>query len=215
MSAPSTIPRIRVSIVEDDDRIRASFIELIERADGLRCVSAYPSAEEALERLPADQPDVVLMDINLPGMNGIDCVADLKRALPRTQVMMLTVYEDAEKVFAALKAGATGYLLKRSTPAELVEAIHDVHAGGSPMSSLIARKVVATFHQDRSPSVPVAQLTPREREIIESLAKGFLYKEIGEQLGISITTVRTHLRSIYEKLQVQNRTEAVVKFLGR
>ena len=204
---------VRVGIVEDDDRIRESFVSLIERANGFRCVAAHANAEEALASIPGVKPDVVLMDINLPRKSGIDCVQELKAMLPETQILMLTVYEDAEKVFQSLQAGASGYLLKRTPPEELLEAIQEVMEGGSPMSSLIARKVVASFQRPKT-ALRVS-LTPREDDILQNLARGFLYKEIAEQLGISITTVRTHLRNIYEKLQVQNRTEAVVKFLGQ
>lgn len=216
---PVTEP-IRVALVEDDGRIRASLISLFELAEGYRCVNAFASAEEALAGAVADIADVVLMDINLPGRSGIECVAELKRRNPSLLVIMLTVYEDADKIFAALRAGASGYLLKRTPPAELLEAIRDVTDGGSPMSSLIARKVVASFQEaavprvSASPASSLPSLTPREREILDALAKGLLYKEIAERLGIGTTTVRTHLRSIYDKLQVQTRTEAVVRYLG-
>lgn len=213
MSTEAKSSPIRVGIVEDDDRIRESLVALIERAPGFRCVAAHPSAEEALPGLAGVRPDVVLMDINLPGKSGIECVADLKSLLPATQIVMLTVFEDTDKIFQSLQAGASGYLLKRTPPEELLTAMDEVHHGGSPMSSLIARKVVASFQ--RAKPLPEAALTPREHEILQSLSHGLLYKEIAAQLGISITTVRTHLRNVYEKLQVQNRTEAVVKFLGR
>lgn len=219
VTMPVTEP-IRVALVEDDSRIRASLIALFELAEGYRCVNAFASSEEALAGAVADIADVVLMDINLPGRSGIECVAELKRRNPALLVIMLTVYEDADKIFAALRAGASGYLLKRTPPAELLEAIRDVTDGGSPMSSLIARKVVASFREAATPRVspalatPLPSLTPREREILDALAKGLLYKEIAERLGIGTTTVRTHLRSIYDKLQVQTRTEAVVRYLG-
>ena len=220
MTAPAPEP-IRVALVEDDGRIRASLISLFELAQGYRCVNAFASAEEALAGSVTDIADVILMDINLPGRSGIECVAELKRRNPTLLVIMLTVYEDADKIFSALRAGASGYLLKRTPPSELLEAIREAVEGGSPMSSLIARKVVASFQDaavsqptSAAPSTPLPSLTPREREILGALAKGLLYKEIAEQLGISTTTVRTHLRSIYEKLQVQTRTEAVVRFLA-
>lgn len=218
---PVSTDLIRVALVEDDSRIRASLISLFELADGCRCVNAFASAEEALAGAVADIADVVLMDINLPGQSGIECVAELKRRNPALLVIMLTVYEDADKIFAALRAGASGYLLKRTPPAELLEAIRDVRNGGSPMSSLIARKVVASFQDagaarpaGQAPAAALPPLTPREKDILDALAKGLLYKEIAERLGIGATTVRTHLRNIYEKLQVQTRTEAVVKYLG-
>lgn len=217
VTMPVSTDLIRVALVEDDSRIRASLISLFELAEGYRCVNAFASSEEALAGAVADIADVVLMDINLPGRSGIECVAELKRRNPALLVIMLTVYEDADKIFAALRAGASGYLLKRTPPAELLEAIRDVTTGGSPMSSLIARKVVASFQDAgsaRPAAVPLPSLTPREREILDALAKGLLYKEIAERLGIGATTVRTHLRSIYDKLQVQTRTEAVVRYLG-
>jgi DNA-binding NarL/FixJ family response regulator len=211
---------IRVALVEDDARIRASLISLFELADGYRCVNAFGSAEDALAGSAADIADVVLMDINLPGRSGIECVSELKRRNPALLLVMLTVYEDADKIFAALRAGASGYLLKRTPPAELLEAIRDVVEGGSPMSSLVARKVVASFQEAARPrsaspvASPMPSLTPREREILDALSKGLLYKEIADRLGIGATTVRTHLRNIYDKLQVQTRTEAVVRYLG-
>lgn len=221
VTMPVSPDLIRVALVEDDSRIRASLISLFELADGCRCVNAFASAEEALAGAVADIAEVVLMDINLPGQSGIECVAELKRRNPALLVIMLTVYEDADKIFAALRAGASGYLLKRTPPAELLEAIRDVRNGGSPMSSLIARKVVASFQDagaarpaGQSPAAALPPLTPREKDILDALAKGLLYKEIAERLGIGATTVRTHLRHIYEKLQMQTRTEAVVKYLG-
>lgn len=222
VTMPVSAEPIRVALVEDDGRIRASLISLFELAEGYRCVNAFCSAEEAIAGDVADIADVVLMDINLPGRSGIECVAELKRRNPALLVIMLTVYEDADKIFAALRAGASGYLLKRTPPAELLEAIRDVTNGGSPMSSLIARKVVASFQEAGSArpaaappaAVPLPSLTPREREILDALAKGLLYKEIAERLGIGTATVRTHLRSIYDKLRVQTRTEAVVRYLG-
>ncbi len=221
VTMPVSPDLIRVALVEDDSRIRASLISLFELADGCRCVNAFASAEEALAGAVADIADVVLMDINLPGRSGIDCVAELKRRNPALLVIMLTVYENADKIFAALRAGASGYLLKRTPPAELLEAIRDVRNGGSPMSSLIARKVVASFQDagaarpaGQAPAAALPPLTPREKDILDALAKGLLYKEIAELVGIGATTVRTHLRHIYEKLQVQTRTEAVVKYLG-
>jgi DNA-binding NarL/FixJ family response regulator len=205
---------IAVSIVEDSDQVRATLARLINRAEGFRCASQHPSAEAALEALPAERPDVVLMDINLPGLNGVECVRRLKQALPETQVMMLTVYEDTENIFNALAAGASGYLLKRTPRAELLAAIKDVHRGGSPMTTHIARKVVQSFQRTGASPQPTENLSPREQEVLDFLAKGFLYKEIADNLGISYETVHTYIRRIYEKLQVRTRTEAVAKFLG-
>jgi len=207
--------RIRVSIVEDDRGTRESLTELLSRAPSLRFICAYSTGEEALHRLPADAPDVVLMDINLPKMNGIECVAQLKRHLPQMQVLMLTTYEEGDLIFDSLRKGASGYLLKNLPPAELIQAIEQVNAGGAPMSMQVARKVVNHFQRIKQPKSDVEQLTKREHEILALLAKGFLYKEIADQLGISLSTVRAHLHAVYEKLHVQSRTEAVVKFLGR
>ena len=210
--------RIRVSLVEDDARVRASLARLIDGASAFRCVSQHESAEQAIEQIPAVDPDVVLMDINLPGLSGVECVRRLKALLPRVQVVMLTVYEDTDLIFAALAAGATGYLLKRTPPDELLGGIHDVHRGGSPMTSHIARKVVRSFQEaddSRSGRTDETALSPREREVLEHLAQGYLYKEIASRLAISYDTVHTYVRRIYEKLQVHSRTEAVAKHLGR
>jgi DNA-binding NarL/FixJ family response regulator len=206
-------PRINVSVVEDNARVRGGLVHLINLSEGFKCVSQHPTAEAALEELPAARPDVVLMDINLPGINGVECVRQLKLNLPQTQVVMLTVYEDTEMIFKALTAGATGYLLKQTPPNELLNAIRDVHRGGSPMTSHIARKIVASFQQVPVPSRGLENLTPREQEVLDHLAKGFLYKEIADALGISYDTVHAHIRRIYEKLQVRSRTEAVAKHL--
>src|SRR5437588_5398734 len=206
---------ISVSIVEDNRGTRESLKELLGRAQGLCCLGAYASGEEALRKIPDESPDVVLMDINLPGMRGIECVARLKARAPKTQVLMLTTYDESDLIFESLRAGAHGYLLKNTTPAELVQAVEQVHSGGAPMSMYIARKVVNHFQQIRKPSSDMEKLTKREHEILGLLAKGYLYKEIADQLGISISTVRAHLHTVYEKLHVQSRTEAVVKYLGR
>jgi DNA-binding NarL/FixJ family response regulator len=206
--------RIRVSIVEDNRGTRESLTELLSRAPALRFVSAHPTGEDALQKIPHDAPDVVLMDINLPQMNGIECVAQLKERVPKAQVLMLTTYEEGDLIFDSLRKGASGYLLKNMPPAELIQAIEQVHAGGAPMSMQVARKVVTHFQQIKQPKSEMEQLTKREHEILALLAKGFLYKEIADQLGISLSTVRAHLHTVYEKLHVQSRTEAVVKFLG-
>ena len=205
---------IRISIVEDNRGTRESLSELLSRAPGLRCVGAHGNGEEALQAIPMDAPDVVLMDINLPGMSGIACVARLKERLPKVQVLMLTTYEESDLIFDSLRNGASGYLLKNMPPGELIQAIEQVHAGGAPMSMHIARKVVNHFQQIRQPSSDMDQLTKREQEILALLAKGYFYKEIADHLGITLSTVRAHLHTVYEKLHVQSRTEAVVKFLG-
>jgi DNA-binding NarL/FixJ family response regulator len=202
-----------VSIVEDNDQLRATLVRLINRADDFRCVSNYATAEAALIGLPNDHPKVVLMDINLPGINGVECVRRLKEKLPAAQVIMLTAYEDTENIFNALAAGAAGYLLKRSPRAELLDAIRDVCHGGSPMTSHIARKVVQSFQKSGASHKSAENLSGREQEVLDCLSQGFLYKEIAEKLGISYETVHTYVRRIYEKLQVRTRTEAVAKFL--
>jgi DNA-binding NarL/FixJ family response regulator len=204
---------IRVAIVDDETELRQSIADYLNHAGGFRCVQAYASAEEALRGLPVERPDVVLMDIKMAGMSGIECVERLKAALPELQVLMLTVYDDSEQIFRALTAGASGYLLKRMPPAKLLEAITDVLGGGSPMSSGIARKVVQYF-QRRQGQAPVREpLSPRETEVVEALAHGDAYKQIAERLNISIPTVRTYIRRVYEKLHVHSRTEAVAKYL--
>jgi DNA-binding NarL/FixJ family response regulator len=206
--------KISVSIVEDDPPVRASLARLIDSSSGCRCVSRHGSAEKALQEIPGIKPDVVLMDINLPGINGVECVRRLKPLLPATQIIMLTVYQNTENIFNALAAGATGYLLKQTPPDELLAAIREVHAGGSPMSSHIARKIVQSFQQSVTP--PGAEtLTPREAQVLDLLAKGFLYKEIAETTKTTYATVHTHIRHIYEKLHVRSRTEAVARHLGQ
>jgi DNA-binding NarL/FixJ family response regulator len=206
---------INVSIVEDSDKFRETLARVLNRAEGFRCISHYPNAEDALKALPQDKPEVVLMDINLPGMNGVECVRQLKQILPTVQVMMLTVYEDTENIFNALAAGATGYMLKRTPRQELFDAIREVHRGGSPMTTHIARKVVQSFQRAAPAASATETLSPREQEVLDCLAQGFLYKEIAEKLSISYETVHTYIRRIYEKLQVRTRTEAVAKFLRR
>jgi DNA-binding NarL/FixJ family response regulator len=201
---------IAISIIEDDEPAREIFSDWIRRTQGFRCVSQYESAEKALAKLPEEKPGVALVDINLPGMNGIECVRRLKPLLPDTQFVMLTVYEDADHIFNALAVGASGYLLKQTPRDELLSALKDVHGGGSPMTSNIARKVVQSFQR----SVPdeSANLSTREREVLELLAAGYLYKEISEKLGISVATVNTYIRRIYEKLHVRSRAQAVAKY---
>jgi len=215
MTVEVTNVAITISIVEDDRETLASLIELLNGAAGLRCISCYHDGESALKGVPAEKPDVALVDINLPGISGIECVSKLKAQLPQLQVLMITTYEDREIIFRSLRAGASGYLLKKTPRAKLIEAIEEVHAGGAPMSMQIARKVVQHFHEIRQPASDVDKLTKREQEILALLAKGHRYKEIVDKLGISLSTVRTHLAHIYEKLHVQSRTEATIKFLGR
>jgi DNA-binding NarL/FixJ family response regulator len=207
---------ISVSIVEDSEQVRSTLTKLINRAEGFKCLSEYANAEAALEGLPKDKPEVVLMDINLPGMNGVECVRQLKQKMAEVQVMMLTAYEDTENIFNALAAGASGYMLKRTPRDELLEAIREVQRGGSPMTTHIARKVVQSFQKSAAAPPPVeSNLSEREQQVLDCLSQGFLYKEIAEKLGISYETVHTYIRRIYEKLQVRTRTEAVAKFLRR
>jgi DNA-binding NarL/FixJ family response regulator len=203
---------ISVAIIEDNTLLRGSLETLVNGHRGLRCVAAFPNGEAALKQLPRIQPDVVLMDINLPGMNGVECVRALKEALPRVQVVMLTVYDDSEQIFQALENGASGYLLKRTPMPEILQAIEDVHRGGAPMSSNIARKVVQSFQRRGQSARDSENLTPREVEALQLVSKGYINKEIADQLGISLETVRSHLKSIYEKLHVRSRTEAAMKF---
>ena len=203
---------ITISIVDDEKELCQSIATFVNGAPGFRCVSAYHSGEVALEHLSQDKPDVVLMDINLAGMSGIDCVERLKAMVPQMQVLMLTVYEDTDQIFKALSAGASGYILKRLTPGKLLEAIRDVHEGGSPMSSSIARKVVSSFRGVPKTSNKTG-LSSREQMILDCLAKGLTYKQTADKLTISIPTIRSYLRRIYEKLHVQSRTEAVAKYM--
>jgi DNA-binding NarL/FixJ family response regulator len=209
---------IKVSIVEDNDQLRATLARLLNRAEGFQCLSQHPDAESALAALPSAPPEVVLVDINLPGMNGVEFVRRLKQVAPAILAVMLTAYEDTDNIFNALAAGAAGYLLKRAPRSELLEAIREVRRGGSPMTTHIARKVVQSFQKaSPSPQPDGASdtLSTREQEVLDLLSKGFLYKEIADKLGISYETVHTYIRRIYEKLQVRTRTEAVAKFLRR
>jgi DNA-binding NarL/FixJ family response regulator len=203
------MPGITVSIVEDDGQARLILAEWIQKAAGFQCLSHYASAEEALEHLPRDAPNIVLMDINLPGMNGVEGVRQLKPLLPSTEFIMLTVYEDCDHIFNSLAAGASGYLLKQTPEADLLAALRDVHSGASPMTGSIARRVVQYF-QSLPPKTPAGvRLSPREQQVLALLARGFLYKEIAEELGMSVPTVNTHIRHIYEKMHVQSRGQAV------
>jgi DNA-binding NarL/FixJ family response regulator len=203
---------IAVSIVEDDAQARKILAGWITRASGFRLVGDWGDAESALSQLAERKPQVVLMDINLPGMSGVEAVKRLKPNLPETQFVMLTVYEDADHIYNALAAGATGYLLKQTPRAELLDALEEVHRGGSPMTSNIARKVVQSFRQNLG-SVPDGEgLSPREQEVLDLLARGYLYKEIAERLNISVPTVNTYVRRMYEKLHVRSRAQAVAKY---
>jgi DNA-binding NarL/FixJ family response regulator len=206
---------ISVSIVDDEADLREHIRDYLAEAAEIHCKSAYASAEEALEHLPDDKPDVVLMDINLGEMDGIECVRRLTSIMPDAQVLMLTVFEDSEKIFRALAAGAKGYLLKRLSPKKLIEAIKDVQDGGSPMSASIARKVVQSFNTVPARGDKATELSPRERSVLDGLAGGLAYKEIADQLGVSIHTVRNYIRRVYEKLHVCSRTEAVAKFMRK
>jgi DNA-binding NarL/FixJ family response regulator len=204
---------ITISIVDDEKELCQSIATFVNGAPGFRCVSMYHSGETALKHLSTDQPDVVLMDIHMTGMNGIECVKRLKTLMPQIQIMMLTVYEDTDQIFQALSAGASGYMLKRLTPRKLLEAITDVHEGGSPMSSPIARKVVASFQKTKPRGGEQTHFTSREQSVLDCLANGLTYKQTADQLSISIPTIRSYLRRIYEKLHVQSRTEAVAKYM--
>jgi DNA-binding NarL/FixJ family response regulator len=206
---------ITVSLFENNHGLRESFAALLNGAPGLRCVSAHRTAEEAVEQIPLVRPDVALVDINLPGMNGIDCVALLKAELPELQILMLTMYEQSELIFNSLRAGASGYLLKNTPATDLLIAVKQVHAGIAPMSMSIARKVIAYFQQRQRAAAPLDNLTQRERKVLELLSKGGYYREIGQALGISPHTVRSHLHSIYRKLHVKSRAQAVIKLQAR
>lgn len=203
-----------VGIVEDNDGLRRSLLRLISHTPGMCCVGAWAEGQTALAQLPALKPDVVLMDINLPGLSGIECTAQLKVLCPATQVIIVTVYEDNDNIFRALQAGACGYMLKRAFSDNILEAITEVRSGGVPMSSDIARKVIQAFQKTPPPSGPTVELTKREAEILELVAQGLVNKEIGDRLDISYWTVKAHVRHIYEKLHVRTRSEAVVKFMS-
>lgn len=198
-----------VCVVEDDARLRSLLAEWVESIPGFRSVGTYGDGPTAIAALPAKQPAIVLMDINLPGCSGVECVRRLKAQMPQTQFVMLTVYEDSDHIFTALEVGAVGYLLKRGTQEELAEALREVRAGGSPMTSIIARKVVQAFRKPQSPELE--QLSSREREVLELLARGLFCKEIADTLQLRLNTVYTYIRRIYEKLHVRSRLEAVAK----
>jgi DNA-binding NarL/FixJ family response regulator len=200
-----------VVVVEDDRGLREQLVAILRSAPDIKCVGAFATAEEALAKIPAQNPDVVLMDIGLPGMSGIECVAQLKKLNSAPQVIMVTVYEDSDRIFRALKAGANGYLVKSSPPDELLDAVRDVDTGGAPMSSHIACKVVEHFHVQQPDDHGKNNISQREQQVLSLLASGFIYKEIGDQLGISMETVRSHVKNICQKMHVRNRVEAVAK----
>jgi len=210
-------PPIRVSIVEDNAKLRESLAILIDGQSGFRCVSTHRTPEKALHQLPQEKPDVVLMDIDWAGKSGVECVRKLRRSMPSLKIIMHTVYEDEERLFKSLRAGASGCLLKGTPPARLLEAIAEAHEGGAPMSRRFARMVVEHFHhlETHQADADAESLTSREAEILNSLAKGYRNKEIADVLGITTDTVRAHLRSIYEKLHVGSRTAAMRQYLNR
>jgi DNA-binding NarL/FixJ family response regulator len=208
--------QISMSVVEDMDEVRQKIKRIIDESEEFICLSTYGNAEKALEELPRLSPDIVLMDINLPGMSGIECIKEVKKKCPQIQFMMFTIYENSEQVYEALAAGANGYLLKQTPPEEILRALKELYEGGAPMSTHIARKVVSFFQKENKNNPEhSADLSKREKQVLELLSKGFLYKEISDQLFISTGTVRQHIHKIYEKLHVQNRTEAINKFYGR
>jgi DNA-binding NarL/FixJ family response regulator len=205
---------IRVAIVENERSVREELASLLREAQGFECVGAYASGEEALREIPRHPPEVVLMDINLGKLSGIQCTHLLKQVLPDLQILMLTVYDDRGRVFEALQMGAGGYLLKRTPAAEILKAIEDLHRGGAPMSSYIARQVVQSFSKQATGPAASVALSPREKEVLALVARGYINKEIGDMLGITEDTVRGYLKHIYEKLHVRSRTEAAMKYFG-
>jgi RNA polymerase sigma factor (sigma-70 family) len=205
---------IKICIVEDLKEVRDGITSLLTFDERFEVLATFPDAEKAVEGLPAWQPDIVIMDINLPGMNGIECIKKVKPQCPQSQFIMFTIYEDDEKVFEALNAGASGYLLKKAPLGKISESLVELYAGGSPMSTQIARKVINRLRNSETNS-HIDILSPRENEVLQYLAKGLLYKEISEKLSISTGTVRQHIHKIYEKLHVQNRTEALNKAFGK
>lgn len=215
MSPASEQKLIDVAVVEDREEIRAQLEYTVRRGPALRLAQSYPDAESAIEDLPSHPVDVVLVDINLPGMDGVECVRQLKARLPDTQFLMLTIYEDGARLFQSLMAGASGYLLKRTKPEKLLAAIQEVHHGGVPMTPEMARKVIRHFQERPQPSPELQGLSPRELEVLQQLAQGYRYKEIEENLQMSTGTLRTYVASVYKKLHVHSRTEAVVKYLNK
>jgi DNA-binding NarL/FixJ family response regulator len=211
---PDVHSPVRVGVVEDNVTFRRGLGAIFELTPGIECVGMCATGEEALREIPKAAPDVVLMDINLPSLSGIECTRELKRLRPNAQVVMLTIEDNTERVFAALRAGAAGYLLKNATPAEIIEGIELVAHGGSPMSAAIARRVVESFHGTREPAAaPKETLTARETQVLEAIAHGKRVKEVAVELNVSVTTIQTYLRRIYEKLQVHSQAEAVARFM--
>jgi DNA-binding NarL/FixJ family response regulator len=205
-------PIVKIALVEDSKTTREGFETIINLEEDLRCVCACPTAEDALKQIPRLQPDVILMDIQLPNMSGVECTAKLKQLLPAAQIIMVTVYEDPDRIFSALRAGACGYLLKRSAPEQIIAAIRQVEQGGAPMSGEIARKVIAQFQHQKVANQEVESLSHREKEVLELIATGFSNKQIADRLSVSVDAVRFHLKNIYTKLHVHSRTEAALKF---
>jgi len=213
MAQTETQP-IRVAVVEDDAEVRRSLAGILKRGPGITCVGEFANAEEALRDIPRLQPKVVLMDINLPGMDGVECVRQLSVLAPNAQIIMLTVYDNTEAIFNSLAAGASGYLLKPVTAAQLLAAVRDVFAGGAPMTSNIVRKVVQAFKKPAPADKETESLSPREQEVLDLLAKGYLYKEIADQLKVSYGSVHTYIERVFKKLHVRSRAQAVAKYLG-
>lgn len=202
---------LKVAIVEDDPRWRANVESLLRETEGFECIGSYRTGEDAVENLPRRNPQVILMDINLPGMSGVECIRQLRGVLPAVQIVMLTVYDDSDRIFQALQMGANGYLLKRATADEIVQAIRDVHSGGAPMSAYIARKVVQSFQKQSPTAKPDEVLSRRESEVLGYVARGYSDKEVAEALGLTSATVRSYLKTIYSKLHVHSRTQAIIK----
>lgn len=207
-----TATKKTVIVVEDDIRLQQYLIKILDSQEDIRCLCAVSSAEEALDKIPAYRPDVVLMDINLPGISGIDCIRELKKKQPKLEVVMLTAYEEEDNIFRALKEGASGYLLKSSTPDDIYNAIRDVYSGGAPFSSHIARKVAQYFRVERGIEDENETLTPREKDVLKLLASGYIYKEVADQLDITLETVRTYVKRICLKLHVRSKVEAIIKY---
>jgi DNA-binding NarL/FixJ family response regulator len=206
---------LKVAIVEDDPRWRANLESLLRETEDLESVGSYRSGEDALENLPRRNPQVILMDINLPGMSGVECIRQVRALLPSVQIVMLTVYDDSDRIFQALQMGANGYLLKRATADEIIQAIRDVHSGGAPMSAYIARKVVQSFQKQSPTAKPDEVLSKRESEVLSYIARGYSDKEVAEALGLTSATVRSYLKTIYGKLHVHSRTQAIIKAVMR
>ncbi|MDA7537848.1 response regulator transcription factor [Akkermansiaceae bacterium] len=201
-----------VVLVEDDELLREQLVKILNETKEVEVLIAVSSGEEALEKIPSYSPDVILLDINLPGKSGIDCIRELKQKCSSTEVIMLTAYEEEDNIFNALREGASGYLLKTSTPQELFDAIRDVHSGGAPFSSHVARKVAQYFRQDREISIENESLSPREREVLQLLSSGYIYKEVADKLDITVETVRTYVKRVCAKLHVRSKVEAILKF---